>query len=101
MLVFWQTSILDRGVCREEEAVFGRVDRRRAQASGAGHGGGGHYPAGGYFGTDVLPLEEVARRLVHSVVPVRLCTSFQAAACRTVNSNCHSRSARSQSPTIA
>src|SRR6202171_5461378 len=62
MLVFWQTSTLDRGVCHEEEAVFGRADRRRAEASGAGHGGGGHYPAGWHFGADVLPLEEAVRR---------------------------------------
>ena len=30
---------MNRGVCHEEEAVFGRADRRRAEASGAGYGG--------------------------------------------------------------
>jgi hypothetical protein len=37
MLVIWQTSTLEERVCHEEEAVFGRPDRRRAEASGEEH----------------------------------------------------------------
>ena len=67
MLVFWQTSTLDRGVRHEEEAVFGRADRRRVEANGADHDGGGHYPAGGHFGADVLTLEEAVRSTIPGV----------------------------------
>lgn len=59
-----QISPSDAEVRHEAEVVFGRADRRRAEASRVRHGGSGHCPTGGDFGANALPLEEAVRGVV-------------------------------------
>ncbi len=45
----------------KKKRFFNKTDRCGIEASGAGNAGAGSRPAGGDYGTDVIPLEEAVR----------------------------------------
>ncbi|CAN0643128.1 hypothetical protein BCEP27_20782 [Burkholderia cepacia] len=82
-------------VCHETETLFDRTDCGGAQASRAGHARGRCDPAGRYFGTDVLSVEEaICRNAVRSGARAQATAGGERAAeeagCRTEPGQGHS-----------
>ena len=60
---FWQNRPYGGGFCHEEVEVHGATDCLCSETSGDGYVGLGGHPEDGYFGADLLQLEEEIWRI--------------------------------------